>query len=192
MNVHNIMHYLIYANFSVFKPAEQRRMKRAIYPPCPCNNSVTMNTFGRTDLFLYTNGRCYAQYVNVSLKYSEAQTSCQSDGGVGNVGRLATFDSGNDYIAITSAMSNNIPGSSPNAAWIGISSENWDDPNATPCPPLLNVASFQNETGITIPTSNYIAVGGWSTWNQYNNGVHLMGRLCEFGMWLYKCSLFFV
>lgn len=149
----------------------------ALYPPCPCENYI-VNTTGHSfpDLFLYTNGRCYSS-TKYYHTYASAQNRCMLDNAP-YAGRSATFDSGADYLAVTNML--NTPGSGPNAAWIGLINQQWDDPNSPSCPPQLNVTQFQIDAGVTIPVSGTVGVGkSWTTWTADSGSLQY--HLCEFG-----------
>lgn len=168
-------------NALLIENVAHRRVKR--YPTCPCVGTIQLLT---TDYFLYTNGRCYAQYLDAAGGgYANAQTMCQLDAGAGNVGRSATFDSVADYVAITGAMTGHTPGAGGNRAWIGVNNQKWDDPNSPSCPPPLNVTEFQTTLGMTIPNGTVGIGGGWNSWNPYS-GTGLKDRVCEFGKNLAK------
>ena len=54
-----------------------RRVKRS-FPACPCQNTLSSGAIGAwSDMFLYTNGRCYAQFVDGPYTYASAQSLCQ-------------------------------------------------------------------------------------------------------------------
>lgn len=160
--------------------AHRRVIRSTTFPPCPCTGIPAGAVPYITDIFLYTNGRCYCQVKMGPYSYSSAQTGCINTAGGPNVGRSATFDSGADYIAITSAMAGNTPGSGSNRAWIGLKNQQWDDPNFPACAPALNVSQFQTAAGVTIAPTGTIAVGGWGTWGAFS-GSNLKSHLCEIG-----------
>lgn len=170
------------ANAASAETSEHRRVKRS-YPACPCESEIQTATGGITwsDLFLYTNGRCYAQWAFLR-NYTDSQYRCQiGNPGVGNVGRLANFDNGSDYVAITSAMTGYTPTGGAKRAFIGIYDQQFTDPNTPSCPAQLNVAQFEASAGVIIPPTNYVAVGGWSTWTSVTTAVTLDSHICEFG-----------
>lgn len=89
---------------------EKQRRKRSM-PPCPCASDIALNAPVWKDMFLYTNGRCYAQWSadGPFISFLYARLNCQAYIPTPHVGRLATFESGTDYLAITSNMTY-IPG----------------------------------------------------------------------------------
>lgn len=155
-------------------------MKRS-YPTCPCENDILIAAGGPfwTDLFLYTNGRCYAQFENPQ-DFTMSQLLCQGDASP-NAGRLATFDSYNDYFAITSAMVGYMPGDDAMGTWIGMQDQQWLDPNTPSCPPPFNLTQFQLCDPIfAVPATGTVGLGSaWKTWNAAS-GL-LEGHMCEFG-----------
>lgn len=155
-------------------------MKRS-YPACPCQKDIEISSGGAfwTDLFLYSNGRCYAQYENPQ-NYAFSQLLCQGDASP-HAGRLATFDSYSDYFAITSAMNGYIPGDGALGTWIGMQDQQWVDPNIPSCPPTFNLAQYQLcDAGFVIPATGTVGLGGaWKTW--YAASDLIEGHMCEFG-----------
>lgn len=162
---------------------KHQRIKRSPYPPCSCGNA---SAFG---LFQYTNGRCYGYYPSPSQNYSDSQIQCQTYAESGNVGRLATFDSGTDYaniIGIDGIAGPPYAGNagSNTAVWIGLSNQLWVDPNTPSCPPPLpNAAQFEADAGLTVSIpagTNTLIDTSWTSW--YNGlGTNLQTQLCEIG-----------
>lgn len=154
-------------------------MKRS-YPACPCASTLNPPAIGAwSDLFLYTNGICYGQWVDGPYSYVTAQSICMSNAGSANIGRAATFPSGLDYNNIAAAITGHLPGPGSQGIWIGLNNQKWDDPNTPSCPPPLNVTEFESVTGVTIPSSGYAGINSWTTW--VNPSTSYDSHLCEIG-----------
>lgn len=132
-----------------------------------------------TDLFLYTNGRCYAQFQNPQ-DFATSQDLCQYDASP-YAGRLATFDSYADYFDITSAIVGYIPGNNEMGTWIGMENQKWLDPNTPSCPPTFNIDQFHIcDSAFAVPDAGTVSLG--STWNSWNAASGISeGHMCEFG-----------
>lgn len=139
------------------------------------------------------NGRCYVTYCNGGSKnYAQSQLQCNYNEYMGSMGRLATFDSYSDYLAVTASMTTCVPsGTGSNQMFIGIrfagTAAMWDDPiSIPPCaPPLFNLSQFAVGAGLS-PTSfsagvDTIGLTSWNTWaSDSGSGQKYM---CEIGMY---------
>lgn len=143
-----------------------------------------------SDTYTY-NGRCYATFCpgGAPRTFQAAQNLCIANAGPGSVGRLATFFSASDYVAVAASMPSCSPGPGANGMYIGIRNAGttpiWEDPPNPPnsCAPAINLTQFATAAGLT-PTS-FSAVddtvtlySSWIVWQASNSAKKYM---CEIG-----------
>lgn len=163
--------------YSNAKDIERQRVKRSTPPLCPCN--IDVNGAGLFYLYLYPNGRCYAEYKTSPINYTAAQALCKVTA-LPHVGRLATFDSAFDYNQVVSEFLTIPSGMGTDFAWIGLNNGQWIDASGSSCTPPLNLTDFQSNQTIIVPTNGTVSVGpGWNQWN-FNQSLSKI-YICEIG-----------
>lgn len=159
-----------------------RRAKRS---PCPCTTDLNINATG---LFFHTNGRCYAKFSIGNYNYAAAQSYCMHNASTSgtNAGRLATFNSGLDFLAAKYSFSLATGGAWIGIQWNGTNTDWWDDPNSPSCPPPFNKIEFaQDGNTSAIATSSmfpFASIGSdWHTISASQSVAQLTEFICEFG-----------
>lgn len=158
------------------------RFKRAFTMACPCLSDFSASVPTPT-VFFFSNGRCYAVFTYGAVNYTDAQAFCKVVAKPNSSGRLATFDSADDFNFVASWLPNLPTGNEQDLAWIGLNNLQWNDPNTPSCPPPLNATDFQTNLSMIIPPNTTIGAGPFNQWHNWTAiSTPINQLLCEIGM----------